>query len=284
MTNEIGMHHQYSLRRIGWSCGATALLVAFSWSTLPAGPPLVTDDPGTSPQGGWEVNISHILANSKDEVVMDSPRFDINYGLTDASQLKFEFPLRSADCADRGSHWGVGDLSLGWKHRFREEEEGFAASFYPQLLTPTGNECLGIGDGQTVFFCPFEIGRHLLDERLFLYGEAGYAVVLDDARSNTWKFGLAAEWKATEKLEALFEVGAFTCPMGVDPDEPFFNGGFRYHFHEHAALMVSAGRSFVDREKGTHDLMCYAGLQFTWGGKAIAEPDRSGILGDAERP
>ena len=246
-------------------------LAMLAHASLLAGPPLITDDPGMPPKHGWEVNVANLMAGSKGELVMDVARFDINYGLSDNSQLRVEFPVRFVDCQE-GNGWGLGDLALGWKRRLWDEaEREWTVSCYPQLLAPTGRECLEIGDGETVFFLPFEAGKHFLDDKLFVYGEVGYAVVFDDPRCNTWKFGLAAEWRATEKLEWLFEVGAFTCPLDLDSDEPFFNGGFRFHVNPRVALMASAGRSFVDGRQGTHEFMSYVGLQFTWGGRGQEE-------------
>lgn len=268
-------HYAQSVSRltIVRPCPPAAVLANLLASLLFAGSPLVTDDPGTPPRQGWEVNVSNIVAECGDELVVDALRLDINYGLADNSLLKIEFPVRIVDWPDGGGHWGLGDLSVGWKYRFCEEAgPGWMASFAPQILVPTGNECLGIGDGQTVLIFPFEIGKHFCDDKLFVYGEVGYAIAFHDPRNNTWKFGAAAEWRATEKLEWLFEVGAFTCPLGADPDEPFSNAGFRYHFDEHTALMASAGRSFVGREKGAHDFTSYVGLQFTWGGHDQPKP------------
>ena len=116
-------------------------MVMLANSFLVAGPPLITDDPGTPPQHGWEINIANIMAKSKDEFVVDVARFDINFGLSDNSQLKVEFPVRFVDCQDYGGNCGVGDLSLGWKYRFcNEADQGLMASFSPQLLTPTGKQ------------------------------------------------------------------------------------------------------------------------------------------------
>jgi hypothetical protein len=50
--------------------------------------------------------------------------------------------------------------------------------------------------------------------------------------------------------------------------------------------MASAGRSFVDKHRGTHDFMSYVGLQFTWGGNEkdeAAESQSNESAADADK-
>ena len=52
------------------------------------GPPSVTDDdPEPPPPGGWEINVPFIPERTPDATEMDSPLFDLNYGLPNI-QLK----------------------------------------------------------------------------------------------------------------------------------------------------------------------------------------------------
>ena len=102
---------------------AVALLAVLAEHSTWAGPPLFTDDPETPGRGGWEINISHNIERTRDAFFMETPLFDINYGLLDNDQWKIEFPVLYLDSDEPGSHWGMGDLLLGWKYRFLEEED-----------------------------------------------------------------------------------------------------------------------------------------------------------------
>lgn len=232
-----------------------------------AGPPLVTDDPETPGRGGWEVNLSHNTEKTRDGLSMDSPLIDLNYGFRANDQFKVEFAVLSVDPEDERNHWGLSDLLIGYKYRFLDEEQaGWMASFYPQVAVPTGNRHLGLGSGSVEVLAPCQVGKHFLDDRFFVYAEVGYNVVFDDPHAGSWKYGIAGEWKATEKLEIVGEVGSFVFPNGSDPDDVFFNLGAKYKFNAHAALIGSAGRSFKDRRTGTPEFMSFVGLQFTFGG------------------
>jgi hypothetical protein len=243
-------------------------------------PPLITDDPETPGAGGWEINITSSIQQSREGTSVEAPLFDINYGFRDNDQFKIEFAVASADEPSKENHWGISDLLVGYKYRFLEEEDfGWAVSFYPQIASPTGNSQLGIGEGVTQLEIPFEFGKHFCDEKYFLNPEIGYNVVFDDSRQNSWKFGLAGETKVTEKLELMAEVGAFVFPQHFEPDVPFFNVGFEYVITKRVALLGSAGRSFRSRSDGAPDVLAMFGFEFTFGGSG--EENEAG--GDSEK-
>ena len=157
-----------------------ALVLTLLPARMAAGPPLKTDDSETPGRGGWEINISHSIERAKHEFLMETPLIDINYGFLDNDQWKIEFPVLFVDPDDDRGHWGVGDVLLGWKYRFLEEDEyGFMASIYPQPLLPTGNEGVGLSDGRYELLLPIEVGKHFCEDKLFVYGEAGYNIVFD---------------------------------------------------------------------------------------------------------
>ena len=253
------------------ACAAACLAILVGRSAL-AGPPLFTDDPETPGRGRWEINISHNIERTRDALLLETPLFDINYGLLDNDQWKIEFPLQYLDSDERGSHWGMGDLLLGWKYRFREEKDhGFMASVYPQLLMPTASKQVGLGGGNVEALLPLQIGKHFLKEKVFVYGEICYTVVLGDPAANSWKYGLAAQWQTTKRLELMVEVAGLAFPGGNEPDDTFFNVGFKYDLTNQAALIGSCGRSFCNVERDTPDLLTFLGFQFMLGKKQHAD-------------
>ena len=231
-------------------------------------PPLITDDPETPGPDGWEINIASSIEQTRGATAIEAPLIDINYGFGKNDQLKVEFAVDSIDETDQENHWGISDLLVGYKYRFLEEDEGIGwqVSFYPQVACPTGNADLGIGEGSTQLEIPFQFGKHFCNEKLYVNPEIGYNIVFEDDNRNSWKFGLAAEVKAGEKLELMGEVGAFVFPQNSEPDDPFFNFGFEYIINKHIALLGSAGRSFRPRSDGTPDLIALFGFEFTFGG------------------
>src|SRR5436305_5462772 len=87
-----------------------------------AGPPFVTDDPEPPPPGGWEINIPFILERTPGKTEMDSPLFDLNYGLPNV-QLKLEIPISALHDDGDGTRAGGGDLLVGVKWRFLTQEQ-----------------------------------------------------------------------------------------------------------------------------------------------------------------
>ena len=247
-----------------------------------AGPPLMTDDSETPGSGGWEINVSHSIEQTRDEFQMLTPLIDINYGLTENDQWKIEFPIVFVDPTDRAERWGAGDIEIGWKYRFWDEDcQGIMASCYPQLLIPTADiggllpdetERVGLGDGFTELFLPLEVGKHFYDEQLFVFGEVGYNTVFDRDGTNEWFYGVAFEWSHSDRLKLLFEVGGVAIEGSGGPDHAFFNGGWKYELNDRCSFIGSAGRSFRERRSGAPDLLAFVGFQFTLpGGSDAAE-------------
>ena len=114
----------------------TGLLVTLA--SAQAGPPFATDDPEPPPPGGWEINVPFILERTPGRTEMDSPLFDLNYGLPNV-QLKLEIPVKVGHVDADGTMAGAGDLLVGMKWRFLNNEQSkFQLGVYPQLLLPTG--------------------------------------------------------------------------------------------------------------------------------------------------
>ena len=54
-----------------------------------AGPPLITDDPGTPGDGRWEINLPITLEQTRSQRLFEAPLFDINYGLGERTQESY---------------------------------------------------------------------------------------------------------------------------------------------------------------------------------------------------
>src|SRR5579862_9835216 len=111
------------------------------------GPPFRSDDPDTPGNGHWEINLGFLGERSPFGGLYSTPDIDINYGLGNRIQLKYELPLGIEEIRGDSSHVnaGLGDSLLGVKYRFYqrhsktrvedgEREIKFSLSTYPQLL------------------------------------------------------------------------------------------------------------------------------------------------------
>ncbi len=113
--------------------GACVLPARLTWAQ--GGPPFRTDDPDTPGNRHWEINFGFTGDRNPGTGAYQLPDFDINYGLGDRIQLKYELPIAlnetraqparlgspSVDAAVIG---GLGESLLGIKWRFYERHPG----------------------------------------------------------------------------------------------------------------------------------------------------------------
>jgi hypothetical protein len=123
--------------------GVLVLLSARGVAHAQGGPPFRTDDPETPGNRHWEINFGFIGDRNPAAGAYQVPDFDINYGLGDRLQLKYEIPIAieetrpqpagvpdvpnpgSASAALPGQViGGLGESLLGIKWRFYEHHPG----------------------------------------------------------------------------------------------------------------------------------------------------------------
>ncbi len=93
------------------------------------GPPFLTDDPETPGNRHFEINFGFIADHNPAQAAFQVPDFDINYGLGDRIQLKYEIPIAVEQVLsgpdDPGyTLGGIGESLLGIKWRFYEHHPG----------------------------------------------------------------------------------------------------------------------------------------------------------------
>lgn len=101
--------------------------------TAPQSPPLDVDDPSTPGCNRWEINVVTSADVSFNEKRYELPLLDLNYGVGDNIQIKYEVPNQSS--VEEGvSASGVGNSKLGIKYMYFENEESKTQmAIYPQL-------------------------------------------------------------------------------------------------------------------------------------------------------
>lgn len=57
-----------------------------------AGPPYITNDPGTPGDGNWEINVASMQTIERGQASYQLPQIDLNFGLGDRIQLACEIP------------------------------------------------------------------------------------------------------------------------------------------------------------------------------------------------
>ncbi len=225
-------------------------------SSARAGPPFVTDDPEPPPPGGWEINVPFILERTPGKTEMDAPLFDLNYGLPDI-QLKLEIPVRIVHEDNDGTAAGAGDLLLGVKWRFfNNEKSQVQLGIYPQLLLPTGDHARGLGEGRSAFVFPVVAQKNW--EKWTVYGNVGFWWQTAKETRNYVYAGAVLEREINERLTLGAELfGNSPKECGGRADVAFNIGG-TWKLSEHVNLLFAGGRDIV----GDTSAMGYIGLQF----------------------
>jgi outer membrane putative beta-barrel porin/alpha-amylase len=196
-------------RRIGPSgkltkvcCAAVGIGWFLTVDLARAGPPFVTDDPEPPPPGGWEINVPFIIERTPGKTEMDVPLFDFNYGLPNV-QLKLEFPIEAIQEDHSGTTAGAGDLLLGVKWRFLNNEQSqFQLGTYPQLLVPTADRARGLGQGQPAYLLPFLVQKSW--SKWTVYGDVGYWWQLLPKRAITFTPAPCSNVKSTNDSSSLW--------------------------------------------------------------------------------
>jgi hypothetical protein len=220
-----------------------------------AGPPFVTDDPEPPPPGGWEINIPFILERAPGTTEMDAPLFDFNYGLPNI-QLKLEFPIKIVHEDSDGTAAGAGDLLLGVKWRFfNNEKSQLQLGMYPQLLLPTGDHARGLGEGRPACVLPL-VAQKSWDEWT-LYGNVGFWWQTAAETRNYVYAGAVLEREINERLTLAAELFGNSPKEGGANSDFAFNLGGTWKLSAHLNLLFAGGRDIV----GDTHAMAYIGLQ-----------------------
>jgi hypothetical protein len=237
-----------------WSATIGIAFLLATGSTQ-AGPPFVTDDPEPPPPGGWEINVPFIVERTPGTTEMDAPLFDLNYGLPNI-QLKLEIPIRTVHEDSNDTSVGVGDLLIGLKWRFfNNEKSELQFGIYPQLLVPSGDHARGLGEGEPAFVFPVVAQKSW--DKWTLYGNIGFWWQTAADERNYVYAGAVLEREINERLELGVELFGNSPKERSGRSDVAFNIGGTWKLSRHLNLLFTSGRDIV----GDTHLMAYVGLQ-----------------------
>jgi hypothetical protein len=229
------------------------------------GPPLITDDPDPPGDGHWEINIALTLNAQTDAQSWELPHLDVNYGLGDSIQLKWESGFDVLAQSGTATQTGWEDSLVGVKWRIvNGGDEGWSVGAYPQVgfrFLSTSNP--NVAGPSTYALIPVEVkkgfGRFVVD------GEVG-VVLATDAPSG-WMYGVCAGFEIIKELELLAEVhGQVNGTTGASllfPPGLVTQVGGRFAFNENIAAIASVGRTFFVPSGELPTTLVYTGVCLT---------------------
>lgn len=231
------------------------------------GPPLLTDDPGTPGDRHWEINIAVTSESSSDALHFETPIADINYGLGERIQLKYEVPLVFSKPAGVGSSVGFEQSIAGVKWRFLDKESaGVAISTYPQITFSTPvpgvmrlSKNVSPATGSQ-FLLPIELEEDvtLLGHDFELNQEVGYNAV---SGAGAWRYGVVVGHEVSQGIMLLWELNG-NVATAFTSDDLVTNIGSEIELSKELSLLLSAGRSLREPSGVSVNYLGYLGVQF----------------------
>ena len=226
-----------------------------------AGPPMITDDPGTVEKGHAEINLAFTYEDHPKEKLAEAPLLDMNYGLTEHVQLKLETPWDVEQRVGKNPS-GLGDSLAGVKWRFLDEDtHHIAVSTYPQIgfRWPGFSSSRDPADKRKLLILPLQLEKTLGPVTVGM--DFGYVFRRLEKPQNY--IGLVLGHRFTENFELLGEVRDTAGPYFRNGDW-IANGGFRFRINSLIAILGSAGTTFRSSNPDPARIISYFALQFTF--------------------
>jgi len=255
------MHFSF-ISRIFLGLGISLGGVSAAWAV--GSPPLITDDPGTPGNGHWEINVGFSTDHRPGERVTEAPLLDLNYGIGETWQLKYEIPYLVQN-VDEERVSGFGNSAIGVKWRFLDTgEKGWAASIYPQLEfnnPGSSSDARGLAKSGTAFLLPIQIERDL--GGVILNFQLGRECHHD---GDSWFYGVAVTRLLSDKVDLAVEL-AGSAKSSFDRSALTVNVGLVVDVNEQMSFMVSAGRELHNHAEPRATFVGYIGWQLRlWAG------------------
>jgi hypothetical protein len=225
-----------------------------------AGPPFLTNDPGTPGNANWEINLASMQTIARGTSAYQVPQIDLNFGVGDRIQLTYEVPyvLQTRTGQPPATGWGNGYPGVKW--RFLDQgDAGWQMSTFPQV--ETGGSRLarenGIAQAGPRYFLPMEVTKKI--GPLDVDFEAGYYFAGHGPKERI--LGLCAGRAVTERLELDAEVYDDRA-FGAAPHSTTLDVGGRYKLRTGMIALFMVGRSVNGFAAGQPEFMGYFGVQF----------------------
>ena len=241
-----------------WSLRALASVVLLVSATGHAGPPYVTDDPEPVEPGHWEFYLATQHSITRTAASGTAPHIEVNYGALPGLQLHVIAPLAYAHPNDGPTSYGVGDIELGAKFRFIDENPWMPmVGTFPMLELPMGAESKGLGTGHLHVLIPLWLQKSF--GPWTAYGGGGYWRNPGQGNRDFWYIGWLIQRRLGERAALGTEI-FYTTPDQVGGEANLrFNVGLVLDLSEHHHVLVSAGRGIV----GDSLFQGYAAYQLT---------------------
>ena len=222
-----------------------------------AGPPYETDDPEPTELGHWEIyNFVHI--DGRAGQVDGATGLDLNYGAAKGVQLTATLPIAFERAPRTGWRAGTGDLELGAKYRFmNDEKHGWQAAVFPRVILPTSARDLG--GTQARLLLPVWVQKDV--GKTSIFGGGGYEINPGTGNRDFWQSGVAVTHDFADKLSLGAELNWQSADSRGGSASTGVNLGMVRKLGGPFALLLAAGPSFSGGKAAYH---CYGALSLNF--------------------
>jgi hypothetical protein len=225
-----------------------ALAIAGAAAPAVAGPPYLTDDPIPTDTGHWEI-YTFTSGEGRSSTLDDESGLDLNYGPVKDVQLTSTLPLAFSHDPESGWRSGTGDVELGVKYRFfNDEKHGVSAAIFPRAILPTSTIASG---EKTRFLMPLWMGKDFKGGTS-LFGGGGYEFNPGSGNRSFWEASVALTHDLNETVSLGGEI-AWQQPDAAGGTNQMRAGlGSIVKLSDHYALLFSGGPTWADHRTGYH--------------------------------
>jgi hypothetical protein len=178
--------------------------LALAGATAPAfaGPPYQTDDPEPTELGHWEI-YNFVDLSGRGGTFDGEAGLDLNYGAAKGLQLTATLPVAFSHSPADGWRAGRGDVELGAKYRFlNDQRSGWQAAVFPRLILPTSDRDLG---GRRVrLLLPLWVQKDL--GKTAVFGGGGYEINPGAGNRDFWEARAAVTHELSDRLSIGTEI------------------------------------------------------------------------------
>jgi hypothetical protein len=227
---------------------AAALMVASAATPAFAGPPYLTDDPIPTDTGHWEI-YAFSAGEGQRSSLDDESGFDLNYGPVTNIQLTATLPLAFSNDPESGRKSGTGDLELGIKYRFFDDQKNsISAAIFPRAILPTSSIVSG---EKTRLLLPVWIGKDFAGGTSVFCG-GGYEINPGPGNRSFWQAALAVTNDVNKQLSLGAEIARQGSDTARGTAQTRAGIGSILKLSDHYALLVSGGPTWADHRTGYH--------------------------------
>jgi hypothetical protein len=242
--------------------------------TTPGSPPLSVDDPATPGCNKWEINIVANGDLSGSDKTWELPLLDINYGIGDNLQLKYEVPNVVTQNQDSHSS-AIGNSKTGIKYQFYgNDETKLQFAIYPQMeFSRSGKDSDADAPAThgTVTTVPLLMAKRIGSTArgdIMLSANFGYNINSrpDAANSVSASVGIGAP--LVKKISVLAEIATDQAirHLANEPRSQIvqLDLGLMSPIGKHFAVFGAVGRSLIASDEKNHTYLT-SGFRFLLG-------------------